>query len=148
MSKETKKYDTDCFMHFLSIIQFHSDNVVDIFSIILMFLPQNDIQLELVQSGKIYELLNYFYRVVPFQEHFNSENKSIISVLINLFGEIAANYDYVDLILNNKPIMDMLLGHLNVDSFGTLIVCSCVMLGNLARTGILFFRLNINIKVI
>ncbi|KTW28305.1 uncharacterized protein T551_02724 [Pneumocystis jirovecii RU7] len=134
MSRETKKYDTDCFMHFLSIIQFHSDNVVDIFSIILMFLPQNDIQLELVQSGKIYELLNYFYRVVPFQEHFNSENKSIISVLINLFGEIAANYDYVDLILNNKPIMDMLLGHLNVDSFGTLIVCSCVMLGNLART--------------
>ncbi|KAG5517961.1 hypothetical protein PMAC_000416 [Pneumocystis sp. 'macacae'] len=132
--EETKKYDTDCFMHFLSIIQSHSDNVVDIFSIILMFLPQNDIQLELVQSGKIYELLSYFYRVVPSQQHFNSENKSIISVLINLFGEIAANYDYVDFILNNKPTMDMLLSHLDVDSYGTLIMCSCVMLGNLART--------------
>ncbi|KAG4304896.1 hypothetical protein PORY_001571 [Pneumocystis oryctolagi] len=133
MSRETKKYDTDCFMRFISVIQSCSDSVVDIFSIILMFLPQSDIQLKLVQSEKIYELFSYFYRMVPCQEHFTSENKSIISVLINLFGEIAANYDYADFILNNKPTMDILLSCFDIGSFDTLIMCSCVILGNLAR---------------
>ncbi|KAG5437262.1 hypothetical protein PCANB_001055 [Pneumocystis canis] len=117
MSRETKKYDVDSFMHFLSIIQSYTNNVVDIFSIILMFLPQSDVQLGLVQSGKIYELLKYFYCVVPCQENFNSENKGIISMLINLFGEIAANNDYVEFILNNKLVMDMLLDCLDINSY-------------------------------
>ncbi|KAG4302736.1 hypothetical protein PCK1_001091 [Pneumocystis canis] len=138
--KETKKYDVDSFMHFLSIIQSYTNNVVDIFSIILMFLPQSDVQLRLVQSGKIYELLKYFYCVVPCQENFNSENKGIISMLINLFGEIAANNDYVEFILNNKLVMDMLLDCLDINSYGTLTMCACVMLGNLARTGNSIYR--------
>lgn len=116
------------------MVQSCPDNVADIFSIILSFLPQNDIQTALVQSGKLYDLLEYFYRMVPCQEHFNSENKGLISMLINSFGEIAANNDFSEYILNNQLIMDMLLKHLETDSFHLLILCSCVMLGNLART--------------
>ncbi|EMR10004.1 hypothetical protein PNEG_01761 [Pneumocystis murina B123] len=134
MSKEEKHYDPNCFIGFLSVVQLCPNNVADIFSIILSFLPQNDIQLLLVQSEKLYDLLQYFYRMVPCQEHFNSENKGLISMLINLFGEIAANSDFSEYILNNELIMDMLLKHLEIDSFYILILCSCVMLGNLART--------------
>ncbi|KTW25918.1 hypothetical protein T552_03192 [Pneumocystis carinii B80] len=134
MSKEEKHYDTDCFIGFLSFLQSYPDNVADAFSIILSFLPQIDIQSALIQSEKLYDLLEYFYRMVPYQEHFNSENKGLISMLINLFGEIAANNDFSEYILNNKLIMDMLLKHLEINSFYILILCSCVMLGNLART--------------